>query len=464
MPSGSSSASTWATDSYSYRSTSPEFTDSSNTATRASTNVPSAPSTPPEIPTATALRQHLAGMPELNVAPFHGDLEDESPRDFVNKMKRYFALGSARDEPDAHKIDVFEWSLKDGGAAAEWFRTLPADSKATWRALLAAFDERWPEKHVVAKTSNEKQEDLAEAKLKEDELGRKVKVNGVEMYSHVAWANRVERLAKAIPDNDNLLVRGTRNSMPAPLKALIPASINTWTAFCNAIRTVDITELKEKREERERTRKLEEEVQQLRNARNPPATPSKALAATLSRVQLGSPIPAPVFGQPKAATNTPGTQTQGGQAPGRTDAEKWVIIQRLPRPGPNTDAGRTAYQTAVTQWHAAYPRANAANEDRPYPLTPGTVALGSSECTGCGQLGHVESACTAATRVPQLESRWRRKVDSIRRAVNAQPAQVHVVDAVEDLPANITREQLHAWVDAYLLERDGPGKEEGSSD
>ncbi|KAG6829540.1 hypothetical protein H0H87_011129 [Tephrocybe sp. NHM501043] len=230
--------------------------------------------------------------------------------------------------------------------------------------------QRWPKKQVVAKTMNKRQEDLAEAKLKEEELRKKVKVNGVEMYSHVAWADRVEHLAKAIPDNDNLLVYGTRNNMLAPLKALVLMSANTWSVFCTAVRAVDIMELKEKCKERERTRKLEEEVQQLHNTWNPPVTPSKVLAAVLGRVQLGLPIPPPVFGQPRATNTTANTQTQGSQVQGSMDTGK---------------------------------------------------------------------------------------------AVNTPPTAVHIINTFEDLPADIMHEQLHAWVDAYLLERDGQEKEEGSS-
>ena len=56
----------------------------------------------------------------------------------------------------------------------------------------------------------EKQAELEGEKITEAELGKKVKVNGAEVYTHVAWANKVEKLAKAIPDNNNLLVVGCR--------------------------------------------------------------------------------------------------------------------------------------------------------------------------------------------------------------------------------------------------------------
>ena len=56
----------------------------------------------------------------------------------------------------------------------------------------------------------EKQAELEGEKITEAELGTKVKVNGVEVYTHVTWANKVEKLAKVIPDDNNLLVVGCR--------------------------------------------------------------------------------------------------------------------------------------------------------------------------------------------------------------------------------------------------------------
>ncbi|KAG6808845.1 hypothetical protein H0H92_002614, partial [Tricholoma furcatifolium] len=426
------------------------------------TFTPSTPTTPPRAPVHTP-RTYTA-MPDLDLQPFHGDRDDESPRDFINSIKKFFMFGRGQEESDADKIEYFSFSLKDGGAAATWFANLAPDRKQTWAGLLAAFDERWPGTQATEKTQSEKQDELMEMKLTEEDLGKKVVVKGVEVYSHVAWADKVERAAKTIPDTNNLLVKSTRLNMPSTLRALVPASKSTWKTFCDAVRAVDIADMKEMKEEKQRTRKLEDEIRDLKAKAATPPTPSKALAATLSKVQLGAPIPAPVFTPKPAANPGPQTPAQTTQAPARTDADKWAMIQRMARPDPASDASRAAYRTAINQWHAANPRSYAAHEDRPYPLTPGTAPLGSGECTGCGYTGHIENACTAAARIPQIESRWRRKVDSIRRAVNAPVVAVNLVDATDVLPPGITPEQLRAIIDAYLADRNDQGKAEGSSD
>ncbi|KAG6824422.1 hypothetical protein H0H92_006929, partial [Tricholoma furcatifolium] len=269
-------------------------------------------------------------MPDLDLQPFHGDRDDESPRDFINSIKKFFMFGRGREESDVDKIAYFSFSLKDGGAAAAWFANLEPDRKQRWADLLAAFDERWPGTQAAEKTQSEKQDELMETKLSEEDLGKKVTVKGVEVYSHVAWADKVERAAKAIPDTNNLLVKSTRLNMPPTLRALVPASKSTWKAFCDAVRAVDIADMKEMKEEKQRTKKLEDEIRDLKAKAVTPPTPSKALATTLSRVQLGAPIPAPVFTpKPTTASSSPQTPAPAAQTQARTDTDKWAMIQRL---------------------------------------------------------------------------------------------------------------------------------------
>jgi len=130
-------------------------------------------------------------------------------------------------------------------AKEQWFRNLKANKKTTWNALCIAFKERWLERPIVQKSTSEKQAELEGEKITEAELGTKVKVNRVEMYTHIAWANKMEKLAKAIPDNNNLLVGRCRQLLPPMLKALVSSSNDTWTTFCTAVCTVKPLDIEE---------------------------------------------------------------------------------------------------------------------------------------------------------------------------------------------------------------------------
>ena len=87
---------------------------------------------------------------------------------------------------------------------------------------------------------------------------------------------------------------------------------------------------------------------------------------------------------------------------------------------PNTAAGHAAYQLQVTTWHAANPNSRP-DEQHPYPLIPGGVAVGSRECWDCGLQGHLQGAtvCHGAL-LPEPERDWRRIAGYITRMYNKE--------------------------------------------
>ena len=99
---------------------------------------------------------------------------------------------------NAEKINYFETWLKSGSAAEQWFKDLEGAKKATWKDLCTAFKEQWPEWPIVQKTMAEKQAALEGERITEGELGTKVKVKVVEVYAHIVWANKVEKLANSV--------------------------------------------------------------------------------------------------------------------------------------------------------------------------------------------------------------------------------------------------------------------------
>ena len=119
------------------------------------------------------------------------------------------------------------------------------------------------EQAIVQKTTAEKQAELEGEKITEAELGTKVKVNGTDVYAHVAWANKVEKLAKAIPDNNNLLVTSCQQQLPPTLKALVNSSHDTWKTLCNAVHGIRPLDIEEEKERQEKQMRIEGELQRV---------------------------------------------------------------------------------------------------------------------------------------------------------------------------------------------------------
>ena len=200
---------------------------------------PSTPSIPYitlQIPT-NQPKPQPADMADKNSSkPFTGEDDDTiDPRDFLKRVQRYL-MGTTWE--DADKVEYFETWLKSGSTAEQWFKGLEHAKKKSWKELCSTFKERWPERAIVQKSTAEKQAELEGEKITEAELGTKVKANGIELYSHVAWVNKIEKLVKAIPDNTNLLVVGCQRQLPPTLKALVSSLHDTWATFCGVVRAI----------------------------------------------------------------------------------------------------------------------------------------------------------------------------------------------------------------------------------
>ncbi|KIK04872.1 hypothetical protein K443DRAFT_4233 [Laccaria amethystina LaAM-08-1] len=390
---------------------------------------------------------------------FTGDDDDEiDPRDFLKRVQRHLMTTTWDDE---EKVLYFETWLKSGSMAEQWFRSLDAAKKGTWKELCVAFKERWPERPIVQKSTAEKQAELEGEKITEAELGTKVKVNGVEVYAHVAWANKVEKLAKAIPDNNNLLVVGCRRQLPPTLKALVSSSHDTWAAFCGAVRTIRPLDIEEEKEKQDKQARIEGELQRVRQQqqRQPPQSPSSALGQAFRNFSVG-PMPQPRFQPSTASTQTSPQQYRGPQ---RTDAEKLSIIGRIPPPHPDTAAGWAAYEADIANWNRNN-HGRPAHEMRPYPLTPGTSPVASGECFSCGRTGHGSAACTSNTRVPEGERAWRQKANSIRAGANAASRAANpAVNLVAEDDVFVSREEYDAAVIARYLANQNQGNGDGPS-
>ncbi|KAF5384125.1 hypothetical protein D9615_003277 [Tricholomella constricta] len=102
----------------------------------------------------------------------------------------------------------------------------------------------------------------------------------------------------------------------------------------------------------------------------------------------------------------------------------------------------------------------------PYPLTPGTVNIGSKECFKCGHKGHYSRECgvTPAEEVNAREQRWRAKIGRILfRARRLMDTVVAQISSSEEAPvaydASIYDAASLKFDDDYYYEESGNGPE-----
>jgi len=425
------------------------------------------PSTPlVSKPTTPISEDDYAETMTENIPKFWGDdeHEDENPQDFINSIEILFVQRPTF--TDTQKLKTFQLYLRSGSVAKQWWNGLPTTDNDTWDHLVNAFGKRWPEKTPTLKTVEEKQAALERAKITEKEVGTRVKLQGVEEFAHVVWADKVEKLATAIPDTNGLLIGTIRKSMPKSLQKVVGSGHRDWPSFCKAVRTATLTEIEEAKKEEEEAQILRDEVKKLQSLQN---TSVKGISAAFQSLAINNTtpnvrFPTPLARQPNA--NNPFLTQTPPSAPNppaygrdRPPAARMEDVIRLALTiQPDTPAGRTAYNTQITEWNSNNPR-QFVNELRPYPLSPGTSPVASGECWKCGKPGHLGPNCIVTDQVPALEQRWRAIAATIKRENNLAAAES--INYVSTNETWLSREEYDQQVIANFLANQGKGQ--GSS-
>jgi hypothetical protein len=332
------------------------------------------------------------------VTPFHGSKADEDPEGFLRAF--YRRMG---DKTDDSKKAQFLYYLQPYSVADEWYSGLTADEKKTWTTIETAFRTRWPRKEPVKKTEEEFEDEITSLKLKEEDLGKKETVAGLETYSHVAWTDAMAIIIKSAKlEKATTHIRQVRRELPDVLKEKVGTGHADWTAFLKAVRDVDVDYVKDHMDrlhkEAEKKKAMDQRIRILEQVSRSPTAP---LRQQLSSIAISS-QPA---GQNAAVVGDPFANTSGGQGnlrftanttprPPRPTptleqkAELRTLLNKLPH-HPDTQAGRQAHQAQQAEWVRTYGYGTRVTEKTPYPLRPGTAPANSGECFTCGQVGHL---------------------------------------------------------------------------
>ncbi|KAK6984430.1 hypothetical protein R3P38DRAFT_2576036 [Favolaschia claudopus] len=377
---------------------------------------------------------------------FYGDgrAGDYNPHDYIKMIKRGFVTRANVSE--ANKVELFSLSLAASSEAEAWFDGLAANEKATWAALEGEFLKQWPKEAPVVKTAQDLAEEMMMLEMCEDELGRKLEVDGISTYEHVQWARKMRPLC--VKDTSGLLIPQVRKKLPRPVRNLVQGTFTDWTAFLQAIRNISITDLEDEIEKEKRLRSHDAALQ----------SPTAPLRAAMAKATLATPIRRSHL-SPFWPHNPPCS----------CPANFNPFAATFPPHHPNTGAGQTAYAKQVVEYKSRFGDLAQPNEFRPYPLTPGTQPLDAGACYDCGQHGHVAKdrqgnpTCPTPQALPEPERRWRSIAGYIYRLgrPNNPPVEIrYVATSSSPLPF------YDRDTDSYFIYEydDEQGKGQGSSE
>ena len=344
-------------------------------------------------------------MTTEHVTPFHGDKEDENPDDFLQSY--YRRMG---DKTDDFKKSQFPYYLQSDSAADEWFLDLHDDDKKTWNAIEKAFLVRWPKKKQVKKTDDEYEDEIVGRKLKAEDLGKKEKIAGREVYTHVAWADKMAQSVKGARwEKTTNQLRQVRKELPTILREKIGTGHKDWNNLLKAVRDVDVEYIRDSIDIKNKEQAdIEKRFKALEALSRSPTAP---LRQQLSSVSISRPTTNPqVIGDPFLNTGggrgniafTSNTEIPRQPKPPFTNvnprpaptpeqkAEIRLLLNRLPH-HPDMQAGRQAHQAQQAEWVKMFGYGAKVTEKTPYPLRPGTSPVNSGECFTCGHQGHLGS-------------------------------------------------------------------------
>ena len=357
------------------------------------------------------------------VTAFRGDNEDENPEDFLRAFFR--RMGNCSDET---KKSQFPYYLQADSAADDWFADLQDDDKATWSDIVTAFQKRWPRKTQARKTDDEYEDEILGRKLKTDDLGKKEKVAGREVYTHIAWADKMATTIKSAGlEKTTTYVRQVRKDLPVILREKVGTGHKNWEAFLQAVCDVEIEHIRDSMDLWNKEQQKQKAIdQRLRTLEALSRSPTAPLRQQLSTVAISNRAPEPhtaVVGDPFANTGggqgnlkfTPSLTAPRQSRPAATLEQKTAIrtlLNTLPH-HPDTQAGRQAHQAQQAEWVKTHGYGTKVTEKTPYPLRPGTAPVNSGECFTCGNAGHVggrsgENCTTLGYRhLHPNEQQWR---------------------------------------------------------
>ena len=187
---------------------------------------------------------------------FSGDPDDEvQPGEFLKTFHRFTMYAHIKENEQI--IDSFGDHLKYMSPADEWFQEL--DKKTLmWKELETAFLEHFPPVERAKRTETELERELCELRLKVEDLGKKEKYVGEDVYTHVIFAEKALSLAKISAGSNSIWK--VRDELPDIIRQKVKETYPTWTEFCAAIKGVEMAHIwdgekrhQKEKEERERT-------------------------------------------------------------------------------------------------------------------------------------------------------------------------------------------------------------------
>lgn len=296
------------------------------------------------------------------------------------------------------QLGWFLLKLERGSEAKEWLTKLNPQPTSV-DELRTAFDTRFPPKPIVTKTVIDKFERLeAHVKALTEQNMLTADERGTPYY--LTWVAKVDVMAKGITDTDGLLAMQLWDKTPESLRTVVE-TVSSFSDLVSKVQAVSKKRLEMAVAATARLERLTMLAEGASRAQTTPETPTRGATAAFANMAFGgakkqTPIPSFLSALTNAANaqiTRPQTTTNGRRAAGRYTENDHALRNRAVETRLvdflRTKLPRVTTPEAHRAQVAEFERGNPGllpTEQRPYPLTPGTVDAGTNECYECGQM------------------------------------------------------------------------------
>ena len=330
--------------------------------------------------------------------------------EFLKKFRALMNMGNVTE--DVRMISSFENYLKYNSPADEWFKEQEG-VQTKWKDLEKAFLICFPPIQKAKKPESELERELCELRLTVEELGKKVKYAGEDIWSHVAFAKKALSLARQAKINTGLnSIWKVHDEIPDIIRQKVKETHTSWDDFCSAIKEVDTGHIQDRVKKYQKEKKEKERVeslianlhhtQQQQHCRQLPPTvplsPVSSASNTMQTMAIGGRQNTPAVTsnttQPMSTTNAnPFASMAGGQGNLFSQPitnKDWEALNHsltyYPLQ-PNTMEGNNVWQQQLHEWRTKHEEGQVMAATG-FPLRPGGAKPGSGECFLCGKVGH----------------------------------------------------------------------------
>jgi len=193
------------------------------------------PVTPPQVvPT-------IMSIP-VTVHSLSGELDDDvQPREFLKTFCCFTMYTHIKENKQI--IEPFGDHLKYVSPADEWFQELDTRT-LTWKAVESTFLECFLPVARAKKMETKLERELCKLRLKAEDLGKKEKYAGEDVYTHVIFVEKALSLMKQakISTSSNSIWK-VHDELPDIIQQKVKETYSNWPNFCTAIKAVEMVHI-----------------------------------------------------------------------------------------------------------------------------------------------------------------------------------------------------------------------------